>query len=209
MWSRYAYNSATYIVCSLSASPYCMALSPKPSGIVLGQFNQLLFCALTRANYFLRMLPPHCTADYYSAHDRAVASCLGTCLWRGLTRAASPCARHCTAFGFGGLGLRSATSGARAAYTGFRGRMPFPALLPRFPAEAAQLQGSLNAPHAGMPSALAAACMAAARMREAGFPPPPGASELRLPRRIDVPVSDTRCIAANSLPLWHGARLPC
>ena len=41
----------------------------------------LLFCASTRANYLLRMLPPHCTADYSRDHDRAVALCLRTLVY--------------------------------------------------------------------------------------------------------------------------------
>ena len=43
----------------------------------------LLFCAAPRANYLLRILPPHLTADYAVAHDVAVARCLAALLEHG------------------------------------------------------------------------------------------------------------------------------
>ena len=45
-----------------------------------------------------------------------------------------------------------------------------PALLARLPTEAEQLLASLSSPHAGMPSALAAACSEAAAVRQPGSP---------------------------------------
>ena len=95
---------------------------------------QLLFCASTRANYLLRMLPPHCTADYSRDHDRAVVSCLRTLLY-GEDAPALPDDALATAqlpLGLGGLGLRSAASGAPAAYWA-SWQDAFPALLQRFP----------------------------------------------------------------------------
>ena len=43
----------------------------------------LLFCAAPRANYLLRILPPHLTADYAVAHDVAVARCFAALLEHG------------------------------------------------------------------------------------------------------------------------------
>ena len=40
-------------------------------------------CAATRANYLLRILPPHLTADYAAEHDAAVARCLSALLLSG------------------------------------------------------------------------------------------------------------------------------
>ena len=69
----------------------------------------LLFCAAPRANYLLRILPPHLTADYAVAHDVAVARCLAALLEHGnapLPQAGLRAAQLPQRFG--GLGLRSA-----------------------------------------------------------------------------------------------------
>ena len=42
-------------------------------------------CAAPRANYLLRILPPHLTADYAAAHDASVARCLAALLEQGET----------------------------------------------------------------------------------------------------------------------------
>ena len=66
----------------------------------------LLFCAAPRANYLLRILPPHLTADYAVADDAAVARVsLRSPPAAGLRRPAA-----------GGLGLRSASSDSHAAH---------------------------------------------------------------------------------------------
>ena len=74
-------------------------------------------CAAPRANYLLRILPPHLTATYEAAHDAAVAHCLATLL----EHEAAPLPDHSLrtaqlAQRFGGLGLRSATSDRFAAH---------------------------------------------------------------------------------------------
>ena len=61
------------------------------------------------ANYLLRILPPHLTADYAAAHDTSVARCLATLLQQGdmplpPSRRAAQLAQR-----FGGLGLPSAS----------------------------------------------------------------------------------------------------
>ena len=68
----------------------------------------LLFCASTRANYFLRMLPPHCTAAYSREHDRAIASCFRTVLYgeEAPELPADALASAQLPLGLGGLGLR-------------------------------------------------------------------------------------------------------
>ena len=178
-----------------------------------GEGILLLFCASTRANYLLRMLPPHCTADYSRDHDRAVVSCLRTLLY-GEDAPALPDDALATAqlpLGLGGLGLRSAASGAPAAYWA-SWQDAFPALLQRFPDDAARLRASLSAPHAGMPPGLAAACAAAAHVRASGFPvpdwdvaaapsapPPPahGDSHLRGWQRAAVAACDERALETH------------
>ena len=74
-------------------------------------------CAAPRANYLLRILPPHLTADYAAAHDASVTRCLAALLEQGETplpptgeRAAQLAQR------FGGLGLRSAVADSAAAH---------------------------------------------------------------------------------------------
>ena len=42
-------------------------------------------CAAPRANYLLRILPPHLTADYAAAHHASVARCLAALLEQGET----------------------------------------------------------------------------------------------------------------------------
>ena len=133
----------------------------------------LVFCASPRANYLLRMLPPNSTTEYAREHDGAVAACLSTLLYGDAVSplpAAAASAAHLP-LGYGGLGLRSAAAAAPAAYWA-SWQDSLPALLARLPTEAEQLLASLNSPHAGMPPALAAACSAAAAVRQAGFPTP-------------------------------------
>ena len=40
----------------------------------------LVFCAATRANYWLRTVPPECTEEYAMGHDRNVLQCLSSIL---------------------------------------------------------------------------------------------------------------------------------
>ncbi|OLQ04637.1 hypothetical protein AK812_SmicGene12266 [Symbiodinium microadriaticum] len=117
------------------------------------------------------MLPPDSTAEYAREHDGTVAACLSTLLYGDAVSplpAAAASAAHLP-LGYGGLGLRSAAAAAPAAYWA-SWQDSLPALLARLPTEAEQLLASLNSPHAGMPPALAAACSAAAAVRQAGFP---------------------------------------
>ena len=115
--------------------------------------------------------------------------------------------------GLGGLGLRSATFGASAAYW-----LPdaFPPLLQRFPADAAQLQAGHNVPHAGMPPALAVACTTR-DVREAGLPvpkwsvaaalaPPHGHGHLRGWQRAAVAACDERALETHPSHLNPASR---
>ena len=74
----------------------------------------LLFCAATRANYFLRVVEPAMSQRFAAAHDEDVWSCIqelssieGTTRVRQLSN---------LPFALGGLGLRSAVRGRIAAY---------------------------------------------------------------------------------------------
>ena len=74
-------------------------------------------CAAPRANYLLRTLPPHLTADFAAEHDAAVARCLATLLEQGDTPL-PPTSLNTAQLAqrFGGLGLRSASQDRFAAH---------------------------------------------------------------------------------------------
>jgi len=75
----------------------------------------LYFCAVPRANHILRLLPPSLSATYASRHDSAIISCLETLM---KVQPLTPLQRSVAALrgSLGGLGLRSATRTAAAAY---------------------------------------------------------------------------------------------
>ena len=77
----------------------------------------LHYCAATRANYFLRVLPPHLTEEYASSHDDAVASCLSSLLDLGEAPLPQPSLRAAQlAWRHGSLGLRSARADRHTAH---------------------------------------------------------------------------------------------
>jgi len=75
----------------------------------------LYFCAAQRANHLIRLLPPTLSAEYAARHDRAILKCLETLVQAGpLSENAKRIATlRCVN---GGLGLRSATRTAAAAF---------------------------------------------------------------------------------------------
>ena len=77
----------------------------------------LHYCAATRANYLLRVLPPHLTEEYASSHDDAVASCLSSLLDLGEAPLPQPSLRAAQlAWRHGGLCLRSARADRHTAH---------------------------------------------------------------------------------------------
>ena len=80
----------------------------------------LLYCALPRAQYVLRVLPPPATRAFSAAHDRSNLSCLATLLRVESTGEFLAnelvCGRAQLSLRHGGLGLRSAAWHAPAAY---------------------------------------------------------------------------------------------
>ncbi|OLP85284.1 Ankyrin-1 [Symbiodinium microadriaticum] len=101
-------------------------------------------CAAPRANYLLRILPPHITADYAAAYDASVARCLAALLEQGET-------------------LLPPT-GVRAAHDTLR------VIRTRAPAAAERLLQALQG-EAALPST-AAAVAAQGRLRQAGYDAP-------------------------------------
>ena len=73
-------------------------------------------CTAPRANYLLRILPPHLTAAYATTHDSAIAQCLANLL--ELEGSLTPCTVRAAQLPqrFGGLGLRCASSDRHAAH---------------------------------------------------------------------------------------------
>ena len=85
----------------------------RPAGRVL----LLHFCASPRANYLLRVLPPHLTQAFAADHDAAIARCLSAlldCHDEPLPPQSLRAAQ--LALRFGGLGLRSAEADRHAAH---------------------------------------------------------------------------------------------
>ena len=74
----------------------------------------LLYCAKTRANYWLRGVPPEDVAQFASEHDVATQSCLSRLLGAGLTQDAQDLAS--LPLSLGGCGLRSASRSKEAAH---------------------------------------------------------------------------------------------
>ena len=75
----------------------------------------LYFCAAQRANHLIRLLPPSLSHEYAVQHDRAILQCLETLLQAGPLpdKAKRIAILRCIN---GGLGLRSATRTAQAAF---------------------------------------------------------------------------------------------
>ena len=142
----------------------------------------LVFCAAPRANYLLRILPPHLTADYAVAHDVAVARCLAALLEHGSAPLPEPGLRAAQLpQRFGGLGLRSTSSDSHAAHWA-SWCDTLPVISARAPAAATRLVRALSGEEP-LPST-AAAVLARAHLRQTGFnapdwatvaagPPPP------------------------------------
>ena len=130
----------------------------------------LRFCAAPRANYLLRTLPPHLTADFAAEHDAAVARCLATLLEQGDTPL-PPTSLNTAQLAqrFGGLGLRSAWQDRFAAHWA-SWCDTLPVILARAPAAAARLRAALQGDGA-LPST-AAATHARAHLCDLGFEAP-------------------------------------
>ena len=132
----------------------------------------LRFCAAPRANYLLRTLPPHLTADFAAEHDAAVARarCLATLLEQGDTPL-PPTSLNTAQLAqrFGGLGLRSAWQDRFATHWA-SWCDTLPVILARAPAAAARLRAALQGDGA-LPST-AAATHARAHLCDLGFEAP-------------------------------------
>ena len=80
-------------------------------------WSLLVHCAASRANYFLRVVPPELGEEFASAHDRSLWACL--CNMMGISEdACEATAREAASLplALGGLGLRSARRTHRSAY---------------------------------------------------------------------------------------------
>ena len=134
----------------------------------------LHFCAATRANFLLRMLPPVSTAEFAEAHDAAVTRCLGRLLYDDESAPIPPAAWRVLhlPLRFGGLGLRSAAEAAQSAWwaSWFDS---LPAIRVRAPDVAERLVQGLEAQGGSEPPSLVSARNAAALLRGRGFEVPP------------------------------------
>ena len=74
----------------------------------------LLYCVNTRANYWLRGVPPEDVAQFASEHDVATQSCLSRLLGAGLTQDAQDLAS--LLLSLGGCGLRSVCRSKESAH---------------------------------------------------------------------------------------------
>jgi hypothetical protein len=79
----------------------------------------LSLCASPRCNYYLRALPPSVSAQFAASHDAAIVACLARLMDNPIAAEAVVARAGMVAqlpFKLGGLGLRSATRLAQAAY---------------------------------------------------------------------------------------------
>ena len=121
----------------------------------------LLYCALPRAQYVLRILPPPATRAFSAAHDRSIFSCLAILL--RVESAGEFLANEL-------VGLRSAAQHAPAAYFASWADA-LQAISLRDPELAATAARRLQRPHEAAPS-LAALQEAAQTLAGAGFQAP-------------------------------------
>ena len=132
----------------------------------------LLFCALPRCNYLLRILPPGATGAYAATHDAGVLACLASLLGSedGLPLLASRRAQ--LPLRFGGLGLRSAVASRHAAHWASWADS-LPVIRQRHPELVARILPGLDSQReAGGPSVVRAPRLCAAALRQAGFEAP-------------------------------------
>ena len=96
----------------------------------------LYFCAVPRANHILRLLPPSLSVKYAEKHDQAIQRCLVSLL-NCQPLSTLQCGVASLRGSLGGLGLRSATRTAAAAYwAAWADALPM--LLDRLPHQAGQ-----------------------------------------------------------------------
>ena len=129
-------------------------------------------CAVPRANYLLRSLPPAATAAYASSHDAAVSSCFSVLL--GLADAPlppQPARAARLALRFGGLGLRAADADRHAAYWA-SWMDTLPVIQARVPSAAERLLAALRDNRAARLPSLLAATQAAAYLTTQGYAVP-------------------------------------
>ena len=132
----------------------------------------LHYCAVPRANYLLRSLPPAATAAYASSHDAAVSSCFSVLL--GLADAPlppQPARAARLALRFGGLGLRAADADRHAAYWA-SWMDTLPVIQARVPSAAERLLAALRDNRAARLPSLLAATQAAAYLTTQGYAVP-------------------------------------
>ena len=114
-------RSAAYVQATLQSKREAHdALLDKIPGVpdLQSAWLLLLLCGATRANYWLRVLPPQTTLAFARKHDAAVARCLADLLANDAPHTLDTVAmrRAQLPFAMGGLGLRSAVDGRYAAY---------------------------------------------------------------------------------------------
>ena len=114
-------GSAAYVQAALQSKREAHdALLDKIPGVpdMQSAWLLLLLCGATRANYWLRVLPPQTTLEFARRHDAAVVRCLADLLANDVPHTLdTPAMRRAhLLLAMGGLGLRSAVNGRYAAY---------------------------------------------------------------------------------------------
>ena len=155
----------------------------------------LSYCAAPRAQYAIRTLPLHSTQAYAAGHDTAVLRCLSALLSADAASDLPPQAqtRAQLVLRHGGLGLRSATRHAPAAYWASWADA-LRAVSRRDAPFARNIVGSL-ASDRPLPEALESLRVARNSLAAIGFEPPFGKSCYRLKRRP----SSRKTLPATSL----------
>ena len=131
----------------------------------------LLFCALPRSNFLLRILPPGATGEYAAAQDAGVLTCLARLL--GMEGELPPMAvrRAQLPLKFGGLGLRSAVQSRHAAHWASWADS-LPVIRQRHPALLARILPSMGPRNSARPAIVGAPLLCAATLRHAGYAAP-------------------------------------
>ena len=165
----------------------------------------LLFCASSRANYVLRNLPPEQAQPFAEEHDTNIWSCLNSILG---TDVVDTTAREIATLPFrqGGLGLRSATRMAEAAYWA-SWVDSLSQIKARHPRISAVLLSELAKGSASISASVRSAAAAADKLRSCGMSEQPSWSQAaqgaRPPEPLDLEPGDFahgwQFYAANTL----------
>ena len=128
----------------------------------------LLFCAVPRPNYFLRMLHPEATRVFAAQHDSSVKRCLEQLIHATIPDTTWPVATLPLALG--GLGLRSASRGRQVSFWSSWADVLHMVRL-RHPAVAETMLEGLNSDDPRH-SHIQEAVVARSRLQDMGFRPP-------------------------------------